>query len=144
MVKTLGIVIAIVLVVALGIFVISSLGKSNDGLTGNAVSGDTENNADSDVVVIKITSSHLRFFLDGVESPELKVKQGDTIRIEFVNEEGFHDFVLDEFVGARTKQMAAGNSETIEFVADKKGTFEYYCSVGQHRANGMYGKFIVE
>ena len=144
MVKTLGIVIAIVLVVALGIFVISSLGKSNDGLTGNAVSGDTENNADSDVVVIKITSSHLRFFLDGVESPELKVKQGDTIRIEFVNEEGFHDFVLDEFVGARTKQMAAGNSETIEFVADKKGTFEYYCGVGQHRANGMYGKFIVE
>jgi plastocyanin len=29
-------------------------------------------------------------------------------------------------------------------VADKKGTFEYYCSVGQHRALGMKGKLVVE
>ncbi len=32
----------------------------------------------------------------------------------------------------------------VEFTADKKGTFEYYCSVGEHRVNGMKGKFIVE
>lgn len=74
---------------------------------------------------------------------EMKVKQGDTVKIVFTNNEGFHDWVIDEF-SARTKQLAAGKSETIEFVADKKGTFEYYCSVGAHRAMGMRGNLIVE
>lgn len=75
---------------------------------------------------------------------EMKVKKGDTVRVVFKNTEGFHDWVLDEFAGAKTKQLQAGKEETIEFVVDKTGTFEYYCSVGQHRANGMVGKLIVE
>lgn len=74
---------------------------------------------------------------------EIKVKKGDTVKIVFNNKIGFHDWVVDEF-NARTKQIQAGQSETIEFVADKTGTFEYYCSVGQHRANGMKGNLIVE
>jgi len=32
----------------------------------------------------------------------------------------------------------------VEFTADTPGEFEYYCSVGQHRANGQVGKLIVE
>lgn len=67
---------------------------------------------------------------------EIKVKKGDTVKIVFNNKEGFHDWVLDEF-DAKTKQIKEGESETIEFVADKAGTYEYYCSVGKHRANGM-------
>lgn len=74
---------------------------------------------------------------------EITVNKGDTVRIVFVNEEGFHDWVLDEF-DAATSQIQAGNQETIEFVADQSGEFEYYCSVGQHRAMGMVGKLIVE
>lgn len=74
---------------------------------------------------------------------ELRVKQGDTVVINFKNTGGFHDWVLDEF-NARTKQLGDGASETITFVADKKGTFEYYCSVGQHRQMGMKGNLIVE
>lgn len=140
MAKVLGIVIALVLVVALGVFLIANMGGNGSNVTGNAVAGDS---VQGNTVTFKVTSSHLRFFMNGVESPELKVKQGQTVRVEFVNEEGFHDFVIDELTGARTKQMAAPGSETIEFVADKKGSFEYYCSVGQHRANGMKGTFIV-
>ncbi len=74
---------------------------------------------------------------------EIKVKQGDKVKIVFTNKEGFHDWVIDEF-SARTKQLAADKSETIEFVANKKGTFEYYCSVGSHRAMGMKGSLVVE
>lgn len=74
---------------------------------------------------------------------EMKVQKGDTVKITFVNSEGFHDLRIDEFNAATTK-MAAGKTETIEFVADKVGTFEYYCSVGQHRQNGMKGNLIVE
>lgn len=74
---------------------------------------------------------------------EIRVKQGDTVRIVFTNKEGFHDWTIDEF-NARTTQIAAGKTETIQFVADKTGTFEYYCSVGNHRAMGMKGNLIVE
>ena len=75
---------------------------------------------------------------------EMKVKQGDTVKIVFTNNNGFHDWVLDEFTGAKTKTIGEGKSETVQFVADKKGTFEYYCSVGSHRAMGMKGNLIVE
>lgn len=74
---------------------------------------------------------------------EIRVKEGDTVEIVFKNQEGFHDWVLDEF-NAKTKQIPAGQSETIKFVASKKGTFEYYCSVGTHRQQGMVGNLIVE
>jgi plastocyanin len=29
-------------------------------------------------------------------------------------------------------------------VADKNGSYEYYCSVGNHRASGMVGVITVE
>lgn len=74
----------------------------------------------------------------------MEVKVGEMVRITFVNKEGFHDLVIDEFAGARTKQLKAGESETITFVADKAGTFEYYCSVGTHRAQGMVGTLTVK
>ena len=74
---------------------------------------------------------------------EIKVKVGDTVRIKFANAEGFHDFKLDEF-NVATKQIQTGISETVEFVASKAGSFQYYCSVGQHRVMGMVGSLIVE
>lgn len=72
----------------------------------------------------------------------ITVNKGDTVRITFINDQGFHDWVLDEF-NARTQQLKAGESETITFVADKSGTFEYYCSVGTHRQQGMVGTLTV-
>jgi len=74
---------------------------------------------------------------------EIKVNKGDRVRIVFRNEAGFHDWVVDEF-NAGTKQIQAGQTDTIEFVADKTGNFEYYCSVGSHRQMGMVGQLIVQ
>lgn len=74
---------------------------------------------------------------------KMEVKKGDTVRITFRNNVGTHDWVLDEFPGARTKVIGTGAEETVEFIADKAGTFEYYCSVGKHRAMGMKGSFVV-
>lgn len=90
-----------------------------------------------------ITGEPFKFLMNGTEAPVLRVQQGDTVRIDFTNTKGFHDWVLDEF-NARTPQLQAGASASVEFVADKKGTFEYYCSVGSHRAMGMKGNLIVE
>src|SRR3989344_6052704 len=130
------------LVILLGVGVLSFFilsNNSNSNVTGNVVA----DNPEEDVKVFVIDSSHLRFYMNGVENPTIKVKEGDKVRIEFTSSEGFHDWVLDEFNAATTK-VNPGESSSVEFIADKKGTFEYYCSVGKHRANGMKGKFIVE
>ena len=74
---------------------------------------------------------------------EIRVKEGDKVRINLSAAEGMHDWVIDEF-NAGTDRIQAGQSDSIEFVANRKGEFEYYCSVGNHRAMGMVGKLIVE
>lgn len=74
---------------------------------------------------------------------EIRVKKGEKVEVTLDVKEGFHDWTLDGY-GVKTKQMNAGGKETIEFIADKAGTFEYYCSVGSHRAMGMKGKLVVE
>jgi plastocyanin len=73
----------------------------------------------------------------------MKVKKGDRVKIIFENDGGFHNFVLDEFK-VKIDPINTGASSTIEFVADKAGTFEYYCSVGKHREMGQKGQLIVE
>lgn len=73
----------------------------------------------------------------------ITVKKGDTVKITFKNLGGTHDFVIDE-LGVKTKTLPAGGEEVVQFVASKAGTFEYYCSVGNHRAMGMVGKITVE
>ncbi|MBW2963865.1 cupredoxin domain-containing protein [Candidatus Woesearchaeota archaeon] len=91
----------------------------------------------------KLEGRNFRFIMDGVESPDLRVSKGDRVRIELTGGDMVHDWVVDEF-GAATTKVSAGESTTVEFIADSTGTFEYYCSVGAHRANGMVGKLIVE
>lgn len=88
--------------------------------------------------IIKISGVNFAF-----SQSEIKVKKGDIVRIEFTSEDGFHDWVIDEF-NAATEQINTGNSSSVEFVADKTGVFEYYCSVGKHRELGMVGNLIVE
>lgn len=73
----------------------------------------------------------------------ITVKKGDTVRIIMNSVDMTHDLVIDE-LNVRTPIKKAGESATVEFVADKAGSFEYYCSVGQHRANGMFGTLVVQ
>jgi plastocyanin len=97
-------------------------------------SGDTGTEA----TTFDVEASNFKF-----SKKDMIVKQGDTVTVNLSVKEGFHDFTLDEF-NAKTKQLGAGGTETITFIAGKTGTFEYYCSVGQHRKMGMVGKLVVE
>jgi plastocyanin len=101
-------------------------------------SGSSEGDVAGAVKTFNVEANNFKYSVS-----EIKVKKGETVKIVFKNVEGFHDWVVDEF-SAKTKQLKAGESETIEFVADKSGSFEYYCSVGSHRQMGMKGKLIVE
>jgi len=92
----------------------------------------------TDAVAFSLTGNNFSF-----SQKELRVKKGQTVTVNFESESGFHDFVVDEF-NAATAKVQTGSKTSVTFVADKAGTFEYYCSVGSHRANGMVGKLIVE
>lgn len=65
------------------------------------------------------------------------------MKITFRDDEGFHDLVVDGYQAA-TKRINGGQTGTVEFVADKTGSFAYYCSVGNHRGKGMQGMLVVE
>lgn len=87
---------------------------------------------------IIVTGSNFKFV-----PSEIKVSKGDSVKITFKNSGGFHDLKIPD-LNIATKQIQGGAEETIEFVADKVGTFEYFCSVGNHRNMGMKGNLIVE
>lgn len=73
---------------------------------------------------------------------KITVNKGDTVKITFKNNEGMHDFVIDQF-NVRTNLVKAGGQQTIQFIADTAGVFEFYCSVGSHRQMGMKGSLEV-
>lgn len=85
-----------------------------------------------------VTGSNFKF-----EPSSITVKKGDTVKITFQNSGGSHDFVIDQF-SIKTPIISSGKEATVQFVADKTGTFEYYCSVANHRAMGMVGNLIVQ
>ncbi len=73
----------------------------------------------------------------------ITVKKGGKVKIIMRSVSLVHDFVIDE-LNVKMPLVKNGDTGTVEFTADKLGTFEYYCSVGQHRQLGMVGKLIVE
>lgn len=109
------------------------------GMTLPVGSGQEEGPAGEAVTVREFTVTGTSF---AFAPKTLSVKKGDTVKITFVNAEGFHDLKIDEF-NVATSKLAAGKSETVTFVADKEGAFEYYCSVGTHRQMGMVGTLTV-
>lgn len=102
----------------------------------------TESSATADVVdgvkVFTINGSNFKF-----EPNMISVGKGDKVKIVFKNTGGFHDLVIDE-LGVKTKQIGANSEDLVEFTADKVGSFEFYCSVGNHRAMGMKGTLVVQ
>lgn len=98
-------------------------------------------------VAMEMQGEHKTFTVSGTnfafDIAEMRVAEGDTVTINFSSAEGFHDWAVDAF-GAATEKVKPNTPTSVTFIADKVGTYEYYCSVGSHRANGMVGTLIVE
>lgn len=73
----------------------------------------------------------------------MTVKKGETVKIVMTSKDMMHDFNIDE-LGVKLPITKSGDTQVVEFTPTKTGTFEYYCSVGQHRKNGQVGKITVE
>ena len=73
----------------------------------------------------------------------INVKQGDKVRLKIKSIDVTHGFSLLDF--NVNENLEPGKEITVEFVADKKGEFSFFCSVfcGEGHS-GMKGKLIVE
>ena len=64
-----------------------------------------------------------------------------TVRFKVVNKgQVTHNFLIS---GKRTKNLSPGQSQTLEVVFKKKGTFVYFCTIPGHAKLGMEGIFGV-
>ncbi|MDH5532983.1 MAG: cupredoxin domain-containing protein [Candidatus Pacebacteria bacterium] len=76
----------------------------------------------------------------------IEAEAGETITVTVKNVKGFHDFVIDE-LDVATEQVNEGETVTATFTIpeDASGTeYEFYCSVGNHKAQGMVGTLMVK
>lgn len=103
---------------------------------GGAVSGDVE------LLDNPLKEFTIDAFNFGYSIPEIKIRKGQKVTITLTNSGGTHDLVIDE-LGVDSGKIVTGESVTFDFVANEAGEFEYYCSVGNHRAQGMVGKIII-
>lgn len=112
----------------------------NDAMLDMTIEGETSVSMDSeaDIKVFNVTGHNFAFSMD-----EIRVQEGDTVTINFESTDGYHDWVVDEF-GAATERVRENTPTSVTFVANKAGSYEFYCSVGAHRAQGMVGTLIVE
>ncbi len=96
---------------------------------------------------VQPTGDLKEFTIEGSEfkfSPaSITVNKGDEVKITFKNTgSAGHNFVISD-LGVSTKIIPGGSTETVEFTADRSGTFSFYCSVPGHRAGGMEGHISI-
>ena len=57
----------------------------------------------------------------------IKVNQGDKIKLKITSTDVAHGFSLNEF--GINEILEPGKTVEVEFIADKRGTFNFFCSV---------------
>jgi FtsP/CotA-like multicopper oxidase with cupredoxin domain len=120
--------------------------------------------AEKRLITLTVTDSEIDFngqkymlykFNDSFPGPEIRVNEGDLVRVRLVNTSSgnhgmfFHGLFVNPTVSQEEQEIVVkpGFEYTYtEFVAKPTGTHMYHCSynMGQHVVRGMYGSFIVE
>lgn len=115
-----------------------------ESLIQEEIQGETESvtvpeDTESKTVEIDIIARQWEFVPD-----EITVNEGDTVVLHITSEDVTHGFSLPQFSGA-SGAINPGEETTIEFVADKAGTYDFHCSIFCGSGHGgMKGTLIVE
>ncbi len=79
----------------------------------------------------------------GFEPSTITIKKGERVKLTFSSKDVEHGVSLPDFEKV-TRKFGKGQTQSVEFVADKSGTFDYMCNV--YCGNGhptMRGQIIV-
>jgi heme/copper-type cytochrome/quinol oxidase subunit 2 len=84
-----------------------------------------------------IVAKDFRFSPDRIE-----VAQDDLVKLTIRSEDLAHSFSIDEY--RIVKRVPAGGSTTVEFRADRAGTFAFYCNLTSEPGHAqMKGQLVV-
>jgi len=82
--------------------------------------------------------------IKGQVNPQLMVPEGAVVQINLVNGDGaIHDIAIPQFGVDSDDITGKGASTAVVFRANKKGEFEYLCTLPGHKQAGMAGKLVV-
>jgi len=85
----------------------------------------------------------VRAFQFGYDPAVLEVNLGDKVKINAYTSDIPHGLAIPQF--GVNMQLRGKNQVTTEFVADKAGTFTFYCSIPCGRGHGsMQGTLVVK
>lgn len=123
-----------------GIVEVDGMTLEDANASQNGPNNSTDNSTEdmTEIKVVQVEAGSFYFTPN-----EIRVKKGETVRIEMTSVDMMHNFVIDE-LEVEIPITTAGNMATVEFTADELGEFEYYCDVADHRAKGQVGMLIVE
>jgi cytochrome c oxidase subunit 2 len=80
----------------------------------------------------------------GWSAKEIRVRQGETVRLRLTSEDVTHGFLIPD-LGVQSAPIVPGTYQEVTFVAERTGTYLYYCNVlCSHRHGAMIGTLVVE
>ena len=121
----------VILVFLLVLLLISACSKQNSSPSNQ------DNITDGDFKEFKITAKRFSF-----EPSVIEVNKGDKVRLTVESVDVPHGFSILEY--GINERLDPGKEVKIEFTADKRGTFTFFCSVFCGSGHtGMKGKIIV-
>lgn len=139
--KKVSVILVLIVLAGVGVMAMkkgpSSALPSNSEMTKESSKSASETVAAKDGM-ITVESSSFKFVPNAIS-----VKKGVKTKLVLNNVDGMHDFVVDD-LAIKTKIVKGAGQDTVEFTADKAGSYEFYCSVGNHKAMGMVGTLVVE
>ena len=133
----------IILLLVLGVFLINACAQqkpveSTDELVGQGTPVPRGNSISSgEVKEFKMTAKQFQF-----DPATIEVNKGDKVRLIVTSTDVPHGIAIPEY--GINERLDPGKPVTIEFTAEKEGTFTSFCSVfcGSGHS-GMKGKIIV-
>lgn len=127
-------------VVGIGAFFFSSQNKGQTSLENTA----SPLPAGSTVVLTPAREIVIEVKEFAFAPAKLTATKGERIKVTLKNTGTMqHDFVIDE-LGVSTKVIPGGAEDSVEFTVQDAGIYTFYCSVGNHRAQGMVGTLEVK
>lgn len=74
-----------------------------------------------------VTARRYTFVVGESNGSDIRVAEGDIVRVMFAAEDIAHSFTVDDY--RINKRAEPGKPVTFDFRADRAGTFEIYCSL---------------
>ena len=136
--KHLFIIVGLLVMGFVGFMLADSGSRASSQADGTGGSGANMQVGDASVKEFVITASKFKF-----EPSTIEVNKGDRVRLTLKNADGAHGIGISEF-GVDLK-AGEGEEKTVEFTADKEGTFSFNCNTycGSGHID-MTGKLVVK